>query len=157
MIRAEVKRRLVAMLGLALPDVHVAYTWAGDEATDATLWVGPATGTLEPESMERTGHLVVELVGHGPTHVVGLEDGIESAHDARYRTARRTRACASPYSTVHSPRPVTSPAVNSYPPVWAIVRILNRSRTSRAVSRTTCTVDRVELDTSTGASHNVNR
>lgn len=60
MIRSGVKMRLVDVMQHALPQVKVAYTWAGDEATDSTVWLGESIGQLDPESMDRTGPLVVD-------------------------------------------------------------------------------------------------
>jgi len=51
MIRSGTKRRLVAVMGHVLPEVNVAYTWAGDNATDSTLWLGESLGALEPETI----------------------------------------------------------------------------------------------------------
>jgi hypothetical protein len=100
-IRANVKRRLVDVLGHALPEVNVAYTWAGDEATDSTLWLGESLGVLEPESMDRTGHLVTDewtiscsIEMHGYQEALDAEAAVEDALsrlDAVLRAAKRLR------------------------------------------------------------------
>ena len=49
MIRSGTKRRLVAVMGHVLPEVNVAYTWAGANAADSTPRLGETLGALEPE------------------------------------------------------------------------------------------------------------
>ena len=101
MIRANVKRRLVDVLGHALPEVNVAYTWNGDEATDSTLWLGESIGPLTPESMDRTGHLVTDewtircaIELHGFDEALLAEQAVEdavTAVDEVLRAAKRLR------------------------------------------------------------------
>lgn len=100
MNRAAVKRRLVDVIGSVLTEVNVAYTWAGDDATDSTLWLGESVGQLDPETMGND-HLVIDewtircaLELHGFDDAEAAEAAVEdvlSRVDTVLRDARRLR------------------------------------------------------------------
>ena len=80
---------------------RLAGTMTGDTATDHTLWLGESLGALEPESMDRTGHLVTDewtiscsIEMHGYQEALEAEAAVEDALsrlDAVLRAAKRLR------------------------------------------------------------------
>lgn len=100
MNRSGVKMRLVEVLQHALPDVHVAYTWAGDTATDSTLWLGEAIGALDPETVGHEHLVVDEWTIRSAIELHGFDTAAEAerrvndaltAIDQALRSARRLR------------------------------------------------------------------
>lgn len=93
MVRAAVKRRLVAILDAALTDVSVTYTWDGQPTVDNTLYLGVAEGRFDPESIGFHEPLSVdEWTINAEMWMHGFRTGsdAEEAVEARLRVVRTT-------------------------------------------------------------------